>query len=70
MNNMLIVLVNEFKQMLTGKIKIVVCMLAALLVVCSCSPTRYKAPKKPHNSFKGGKKNRWMDQKRDNMRHF
>ncbi len=60
----------SFKHMVTGKLKIVVFMLAALLVFSSCKVSRYKAPKKPHNSFRPGKKNKWMDQKRDNMRHF
>lgn len=56
--------------MFKGNIKTVFALAALLLIFFSCSPTRYKAPKKPHNSFKGGKKNKWMDQKRDNMRHF
>ena len=56
--------------MLNRKLKTIFTICMLMLVVYSCKHTRYREPKKPHNSYKPGKKNKWMDQKRDNMRQF
>lgn len=49
-------------------IKFVLALMA--LIVFSCSPTRYREPKKPHNSYKSKGKNTWMEEKRRNMQQF
>jgi hypothetical protein len=56
--------------MLNGKLKFFLALTMLMFVAYSCKHTRYREPKKPHNSYKPGKKNKWMDQKRDNMRQF
>lgn len=56
--------------MVYRNIKSLLTLALALVILASCSPTRYKAPKKPHNSFRPGKKNKWMEEKRRNLQQF